>query len=236
MLLHSKVASSSVNGPGNRAVIWLAGCDLGCAGCWNPETHAFDTKKETDIDDVVAWVKTLTDIEGITFSGGEPMQQAPSTYVLMHKIREARPELSMGMFTGYASKELEDGRYKWKSRETADWKRGTTQLWHEIKKMLDFAVTGRYNQRVPTTDDAMRGSLNQEIKYFTDRYKPEDMPEQAVEVNIDDDGLIQITGFPNEEFRKEFPVEGETFRPKPSPVPVPNSNNDEETGEDLVCA
>lgn len=232
MLLHSKVASSMVNGPGNRAVIWFSGCTLSCKGCWNPETHPFDSNKEVPVDDIVNWVLSLDGIEGISYSGGEPLQQAPSLYLLIYKIHAARPELTHLLFTGYSYKELELGKYRWRSRETADWKSGTRELWHEIRKYLDIAVTGRYNELVPSHSDPLRGSLNQEVKYFTDRYKTEDLPEQGVEVNIEDDGMIQITGFPNEEFRKEFPVEGETFR---KPAPAGKHKDDEDEGE-LVTA
>jgi anaerobic ribonucleoside-triphosphate reductase activating protein len=37
--VHSFLESSSVNGPGQRAVIWLQGCSIGCPQCWNPTTH-----------------------------------------------------------------------------------------------------------------------------------------------------------------------------------------------------
>ena len=42
MLIHGFMAHSRVNnGPGVRAVVYFQGCNLGCAGCWNPSTHAF---------------------------------------------------------------------------------------------------------------------------------------------------------------------------------------------------
>ena len=42
MLIHGFVAHSQVNdGPGVRAVVFFQGCNLSCAGCWNPATHAF---------------------------------------------------------------------------------------------------------------------------------------------------------------------------------------------------
>ena len=41
MLIHALLHASHVNGPGNRAVVFVQGCRLGCAGCWNPQTHAF---------------------------------------------------------------------------------------------------------------------------------------------------------------------------------------------------
>ena len=41
MLIHAFVPHSRVNGPGVRAVVYFQGCNLGCAGCWNPATHSF---------------------------------------------------------------------------------------------------------------------------------------------------------------------------------------------------
>ena len=41
MLLHAFVPASRANGPGLRAVVYVQGCSLQCAGCWNPDTHKF---------------------------------------------------------------------------------------------------------------------------------------------------------------------------------------------------
>ena len=41
MLIHALFPASHVNGPGNRAVVFVQGCRLGCASCWNPQTHEF---------------------------------------------------------------------------------------------------------------------------------------------------------------------------------------------------
>ncbi|MBC8164702.1 MAG: 4Fe-4S cluster-binding domain-containing protein, partial [Bryobacteraceae bacterium] len=40
-------------------------------------------------------------LEGVTFSGGEPMQQAEALLRLMNEIRQAGPSVSFGMFSGY---------------------------------------------------------------------------------------------------------------------------------------
>jgi hypothetical protein len=50
-------------------------------------------------------------LEGLTFSGGEPMQQADSLIGLLHSLRQQAPELSFGMFSGYAEHELAKGQY-----------------------------------------------------------------------------------------------------------------------------
>jgi anaerobic ribonucleoside-triphosphate reductase activating protein len=210
MLIHSKMDSSSVNGPGNRAVLWFQGCSLACKGCWNPETHAFHERNRISIGDIQDWITNLKDVEGITLSGGEPMQQAPYLYVLVAWIREHRPDLTIGMYTGYNLKELENGTFKWKSAEDADWQRGSKQLWAAIKEHLDFAVTGRYIESVACHDEPLRGSRNQEVVFFTDRYKESDLSQQMAEISVDMDALIQITGYPTVEFleevtRKEIP-------------------------------
>ena len=76
MLVHSMLRRSAVNGPGERAVIWLQGCDLGCRGCWNPYSHAFDRGRDRPVEEVGEWILSCAGIEGVTVSGGEPFQQA----------------------------------------------------------------------------------------------------------------------------------------------------------------
>lgn len=237
MLIHGKINSSSVNGPGNRAVLWFQGCSLACIGCWNPETHTFHEKQRTSIGEIQDWVKNLKDVEGITFSGGEPMQQAPYLYVLVAWIREHRPDLTIGMYTGYTKKELENGTFKWMSASIEDktsdgWHKGSTKLWHEIKKHIDFAVTGRYIQSMACHDEPLRGSRNQEVLFLTGHYKQSDLSPQIAEVSVDEDALIQITGFPTVEFldaiRNDKPALAPMSRRPVQCVP------DDEDGEELV--
>lgn len=225
---------TEANGPGKRGLIHFQGCSLGCKGCFNPESHAFNTKQEMSLGYIQDWISSLTDIEGITFSGGEPMQQAPYLYALVSWIREKHPNLTIGIYTGYNKKELENGSFKWKSSYNADWVRGSQQLWQEIRKHLDFAVTGRYVESMSCHDEPLRGSRNQEVLFFTERYKQSDLPEQSAEITVDDEGLIQITGFPTIEFL-------ENMTDKPMLVGATNykpiacvKEDDEDTFGDLV--
>jgi len=236
MLIHGKMDSSSVNGPGNRAVLWFQGCSLACKGCWNPETHPFHEKTRTSIGDIQKWIMGLKDVEGITFSGGEPMQQAPYLYVLMAWIKENRPDLTIGMYTGYTEKELENGHFKWMSAapETKDdgFKKGSKELWHAIKQHLDFAIVGRYVESMACHEEPLRGSRNQRVLFFTDRYKESDLGPQTAEVTIGEDGLVQITGYPTVDFLDAVRV------PEPVPMsrkPVPCVPEDGDDNE-LVCA
>src|SRR6266849_4471929 len=103
MLIHGFVAHSRVNGPGVRAVVYFQGCNLGCASCWNPATHAFVGApcRVQDVAEQVAVAHRTQFTEGITCSGGEPMQQALDLLGLLRLLQRARPELSIGMYSGY---------------------------------------------------------------------------------------------------------------------------------------
>src|SRR3989442_1051553 len=107
MLLHAFVPASRANGPGLRAVIYFQGCSLNCPGCWNPTSHKFrgtDLTIASVVQEFEAKMRS-SPLEGITFSGGEPMQQVLDLVELMGEIRRMAPSTSMGMFTGYTAPE-----------------------------------------------------------------------------------------------------------------------------------
>ena len=135
MLLHALIPASRANGPGIRAVVFFQGCSIGCPKCWNPSTHQF-LGTEVTVDAVVQKVLRAHQehtLEGVTFSGGEPMQQADSLLRLIQCLHQQAPELSFGMFSGYAEHELAKGQY-WV------WGDGSSEprrksLWQEIRAL-----------------------------------------------------------------------------------------------------
>jgi anaerobic ribonucleoside-triphosphate reductase activating protein len=198
MLVHSMLPLSTVNGPGERAVVWLQGCDLRCAGCWNPSSHIFDTghDRRRPVEEVGAWILACPGIEGVTFSGGEPFQQAPELRQLCEYIRARKPALSIGVFTGYTLRELVQGHWHWRNRD-GGWTDGDARLFTEIRQFLDFAVCGRFRQPMACTDKPLCGSRNQEVVFFSDRYSQQDLQPQGYEVTISENGATAIiTGFP----------------------------------------
>src|SRR5947207_15612856 len=98
MLIHGFVRGNWVNGPGLRAVVYLQGCTLGCRNCWNPETHTFAGKERSiaEIADLVVSAHQERALEGVTLSGGEPMQQADALLALIESLRDRLPGLSLG--------------------------------------------------------------------------------------------------------------------------------------------
>ena len=219
MFIHNKIARSGANGPGERSVVWLQGCTLKCASCWNPETHAFAPEKDMLISEVADWI-LAQDVEGVTFSGGEPFQQAPALNVLIDYLKERRPGFTVGSFTGYTRQELEAGKFQWWNPSLSMMVPGDAKLAKEILSRVDFIIAGRYNELQRCDDKPLCGSRNQEVHFLTKRYSAKDLnPNNIVEMDVNlDEGLIQITGFP------------ETLDPIDHP-------RDEDEGElELACA
>src|SRR5438132_1228034 len=100
MLIHGFVGGSRVNGPGLRAVVYFQGCTLGCRDCWNPETHVFAGKERSiaEVTNLVVSAHQESALEGVTFSGGEPMQQADALLALIESLRDRLSGLSFGMY------------------------------------------------------------------------------------------------------------------------------------------
>jgi anaerobic ribonucleoside-triphosphate reductase activating protein len=195
MLLHALIPASRAIGPGLRAVVFFQGCEVGCVGCWNPKSHQF-RGPEVTVDVVAQEVlksRQEHSLEGVTFSGGEPMQQADNLLGLLHRLRKQAPELSFGMFTGYAENELAKGQY-WVSGDGSTEQR-RKHLWQEIRGCLDFAILGRFNQAQPS-NMPLRTSRNQVLRLFTNRYSPTDFSEELTEVIINEGGRAEVTGFP----------------------------------------
>ena len=194
MLIHGFVAHSQVNGPGVRAVVYCQGCNLGCASCWNPATHAFTgpSREVEDVADQIAAAHRTHEIDGVTFSGGEPMQQASDLLGLIRLLKRAQPELSVGMYSGYTERELDCGRF-WTRYGIAQEAR--RRIWEDIKYHLDFAVLGRFVAARPSKLP-MRTSANQALRLFNGRYREEHFKPLEFEVHIEAQGLVQISGFP----------------------------------------
>lgn len=216
MFIHGLLETSKVNGPGNRSVVWLQGCRLNCSGCWNKETHPETAGKFMTPEELAGWIVNQVEnhrIEGVTFSGGEPMHQAVAVLEVIFALRERGYYwLSFGMYTGYTPEELRRGRFYSHYEPAADPREypkagyGKEQhrlarmsTWRQLQPRLDFAVMGRYYKLHPDYSRPLCSSKNQELVLFSKRYQLSDFAPQQTEVTIeDDDALVTITGFPPE--------------------------------------
>jgi anaerobic ribonucleoside-triphosphate reductase activating protein len=194
MLIHGFVGASRANGPGLRAVLYFQGCSIGCRFCWNPKSHAFigDERSVQEVAGQVLCAHLDFALEGVTFSGGEPMQQGDALLDLVESLHSRLPGLSFGLYSGYSEEELKTGRYWCRSKLAPGAKR---DIWQRLTGYLDFAVLGRYIASRPSTLP-LRTSANQKLTLFSSRYREQDFEPQEVEIHIGAQGLVQVTGFP----------------------------------------
>jgi anaerobic ribonucleoside-triphosphate reductase activating protein len=80
--IHSFVPTTEVEGPGRRACVWVQGCSIRCPGCFNTHMWARDTGFTVTVDELASRIVETTGIEGVTFLGGEPFEQAEALLTL----------------------------------------------------------------------------------------------------------------------------------------------------------
>jgi len=96
--IHALVPSTSVNGPGKRFGIWVQGCSNNCADCFNPNTRDKDGGYWMSVQELCQEICSHSDIDGISISGGEPLEQAEAVFELVKMIKE-NSSLSVLVFT-----------------------------------------------------------------------------------------------------------------------------------------
>ena len=89
---HSIETFGTVDGPGIRMVLFLAGCDIGCIFCHNPDTWSKGNKL-ISVDNVLREMEQYRPFYeksggGITISGGEPLQQADFVAEVFKCVKE----------------------------------------------------------------------------------------------------------------------------------------------------
>lgn len=170
--VHAIEPRSRANGPGARFVVWLQGCTLGCAGCFNPATHA-GGGTQMSVDEIMAHVPATAD--GLSLSGGEPLQQAAAIVPLLDAARVRG--LSTLAFSGYTREEID-----------------ALPSGPAVLARLDVLIDGRYvaAERLAT---GLRGSANQRILLLTERYSLADVEATpTAEIRISPTGEVVLTG------------------------------------------
>lgn len=139
-----------LNGTGLREVIFFTGCPHHCPGCFNPETWNPDCpgSKLWGNDETEELVRRLSQshIDGVTFSGGDPLSHWNRSEVLnLCKVIKSRvPGKTVWIYTGYTLEEL-----------------GDLDL-----TPVDVLVEGRYIESLRSPDLPWVGSSNQRVIYL----------------------------------------------------------------------
>lgn len=98
------VKESIVDGTGIRYVIFLQGCPHRCAGCHNPNTHAFEGGKPYTVEEILADIKKNPLLSGVTLSGGEPFSQPRPLSLIAQQVKASG--MNIWTYSGYTYEEL----------------------------------------------------------------------------------------------------------------------------------
>lgn len=155
------VDESVVDGNGIRMTIFVQGCIHRCEGCHNSGTWNFDGGYEFTAEALADRIKKNPLLDGFTFSGGEPFEQAAPLGMLAEWAHKSN--LNVWSYTGYTLEELLD--------KATGGDEGVKKLLDEI----DVLVDGRFILAQKDLMLKFRGSKNQRIidmiKTRADGYK-----------------------------------------------------------------
>ena len=125
----NNICHSRINGPGNRLVIWVQGCKFNCKGCFNPETHPYTKEHLVSIADLVKKINEDKSIDGITISGGEPLDYPNQMQSLLTGIDK---RVTTILYSGYHYEDII-----------------SCEELLKVVKLSDLSIIGRYDSSLP---------------------------------------------------------------------------------------
>ena len=190
--IYDIIDDTTVEGPGHRTCIFLQGCLKHCYKCNSPQTWPLEDGSKVTIRQLADRILNNKKIEGVTFSGGEPLLQASNLYKLAKILK--KNNLSIVLFTGYSYELI---------------KKVNNASWNNLISLTDILITGEFIYLERTTDKLWVGSSNQEHHFLTDRYNDvkNNMKKykNKIEIRFKKDGTLIVNGMAdNEEIQKLF--------------------------------
>lgn len=96
------VPGTSVDGPGLRTSIYVAGCRHHCPECHNPQTWDFNAGNTMTVDQIMEMVEENG--FNVTLTGGDPLYSLPEITSLAKAIHEAG--FTIWLYTGFRFEEV----------------------------------------------------------------------------------------------------------------------------------
>ena len=139
------VDDSIVDGPGFRLTVFCQGCHHHCEGCHNPDTWEFGGGNEMQEQQILEMVQANPLVKGVTFSGGEPFEQATGFTKLAKLLKKDGYEVAS--YSGYTFEQLMNG----------------TEEQKELMENIDVLIDGPFVLGLRNLSLIYRGSSNQRI-------------------------------------------------------------------------
>lgn len=169
--------NTKVEGPETRYCIWVQGCSHRCKGCQATHTWPHSGGKVISVEKIIEDIKNQNNIEGVTFLGGEPFEQAEALGVIAEEVK--RMNLGVLCFSGGY---IEDLRLEDKNKRLLD--------------NIDLLIDGPFEIDKTDYSRPWCGSSNQRYHFLTDRYNEDIFKKykNKVEVNISESGIVFVNG------------------------------------------
>ena len=186
LLIHQFIPFTRVEGPGERACLQVQGCPIRCSDCGVPFTWSTKGGYDVTLEELVQKITAGPKVEGITFLGGEPFEQAAALAELGATLKEAG--LSVMTFSGYVLEDI-------KSANRKDW--------NDLLRVTDLLIDGPFQKEKRDLSRPWVGSSNQRYHFLTDRYaylKDEltNTPNR-MEITVKPDGRVFANGMATSE-------------------------------------
>ena len=137
------VYDSIVDGPGLRTTVFLHGCGRNCKGCHNPQTHDYSGGELMSLEETFSKI-TATVCKNVTFSGGEPFDQADELINLA--ILLTVHDYHIMAYTGYTFEEIVNDHDKF-----------------ALLQYIDILVDGPFIEEQKDITLKFKGSANQRV-------------------------------------------------------------------------
>ena len=176
--INNYIPISTVEGPGKRFVIWTQGCSLRCTGCANSHMWNKSNGKIYNTKEIINLIKKYSNqIEGITFLGGEPLEQIEPVSEISKAVQKIG--LSVLLFTGYNYSEIE-----------------SNTKFQELVKYLDILIDGKFDIDKIDYSRAWVGSSNQNYYFLSNKYSEDVIKKykNKIEVRFDNNSKITLNG------------------------------------------
>lgn len=141
-------SESFVDGPGIRFSIFTQGCKHNCLECQNPQTHDFNGGHFITIAEILDMIGENPLLDGVTLSGGDPMEQAEVLVPLAREVKERG--LNLVIYTGYTYEQIMAQREVYPA------------MW-ELMTFADILVDGPFVLSLRCLNLKFRGSKNQRL-------------------------------------------------------------------------
>lgn len=169
MNYHNITKDDMLNGSGLRVVLWLSGCNHHCNECHNPQTWDCNSGVEFDLAAKEEIFEQLNKdyINGITFSGGDPLHKNNLNEVLelCKHIKRNYPTKTIWLYTGYTVNIFEAYNSDHTEIAVSPMSECTD---YNLKRMniirnCDVVVDGKFVQELADVNYHWAGSSNQKV-------------------------------------------------------------------------